>query len=102
MHIPARQLPIQPQEDAMHMHPAAIGLQPISSYAAGNERAVASQRAAEIRKRLLKSAQSLESDAATDPDATLLIGQWLDSRHSQVLSGDEYHAAAEGKDPDLG
>ena len=86
----------------MHMHPAAIGLQPISSYAAGNERAAAAQRAAETRKRLLKSAQSIESDAATDPDATLLIGQWLDSRHSQVLPGDEYHAAAEGKDPDLG
>ena len=41
-------------------------------------------------------------EATTDPDATLLIGQWLDSRHSQVLPGDEYHAAAEGKDPDLG
>jgi hypothetical protein len=26
----------------------------------------------------------------------------FDSRHSQVLPGDEYHAAAEGKDPDLG
>ncbi|MFZ0337660.1 MAG: hypothetical protein WAL45_06480 [Terracidiphilus sp.] len=86
----------------MHMHPAAIGLQPISSYAAGNERAAAAQRAAETRKRLLRSAQSIEGQATTDPDATLLIGQWLDSRHSQVLAGDEYHAAAEGKDPDLG
>ncbi len=86
----------------MHIHPAAIGLQPISSYAAGNERAAAAQRAAEIRKRLLKSAQSGEDEATADPDANLLIGQWLDSRHSQVLPGDEYHAAAQGKDPDLG
>jgi hypothetical protein len=31
-----------------------------------------------------------------------MIGQWLDSRHSQVLTGDEYHAAVEGKDPDFG
>lgn len=84
----------------MHMHPAAIGLQPISSYAAGNERAGAAQRAAETRKRLRESAQSAEVEP--DPDATLLVGQWLDSRHSQVLSGDEYHAAAEGKGPDLG
>jgi hypothetical protein len=84
----------------MHIHPAAIGLQPISSYAAGNERAAAAQRAAETRKRLRESAQSGEVE--TDPDATLLIGQWLDSRHSQVLPGDEYHAAAQGKDPDLG
>ncbi len=86
----------------MHIHPAAIGLQPISSYAAGNERAAAAERAAEIRKRLFKSAQSGEDEATTDPDANLLIGQWLDSRHSQVMAGDEYHVAAQGKDPDLG
>lgn len=85
----------------MHMHPAAIGLQPISSYAAGNEGAAAAQRAAEIRKRLLKFASSID-EAAADPEATQLIGQWLDSRHSQVLSGDEYHTATEGKDPDFG
>ncbi len=82
----------------MHIHSAAIGLQPISSYAAGNDRAAAAQRGAETRKRQLKSAQSVE----TDPEATMLVGQWLDSRHSQVMPGDEYHAAAEGKDPDFG
>ncbi len=77
-----------------------MSVQSASFSAAQGERAAAAQRAAEVRKRLLKSLQSIESDA--DPDATLLIGQWLDSRHSQVLPGDEYHAAAEGKDPDLG
>lgn len=84
----------------MHIHPAAIGQHPINISAAGNDRAAAAQRAAEVRKRLLKSAQSIESD--TDPDATLLIGQWLDSRHSQVLPQDEYHDASSGKDPDFG
>ena len=84
----------------MHVHPAAVGLHAINTYALANERAASAQRAAETRKRLLKSAQSIA--AGSDPDATLLIGQWLDSRHSQVLPGDEYHAAAEGKDPDLG
>ena len=84
----------------MHIHPAAIGHHAINISAAGNDRAAAAQRAAEVRKRLLKSLQSIESDA--DPDATLLIGQWLDSRHSQVLPQDEYHTAASGKDPDLG
>ena len=86
----------------MHIHSAAMGLQPTSIYVAGNERAAAAQRAAEVRKRLLKSAQKVDEEAAADPDATLLIGQWLDSRHSQVLPGDQYHAAAEGEDPDLG
>lgn len=83
----------------MHIHPAAVGLHAINTYALANERA-ANERAAETRKRLLKSAQSIEADA--DTDATLLIGQWLDSRHSQVLPGDEYHSASEGKDPDFG
>jgi len=84
----------------MHVHPAAVGLQSINTYALANERTATAQRAAEVRKRLLKSAQFIEAEP--DPDATALIGQWLDSRHSQVLPGDEYHAAAEGKDPDLG
>ncbi len=84
----------------MHIHPVAVGLHPIHTSAAGSERAAQAQRAAEVRKRLLKSAQSIES--GTDPGTTLLIGQWLDSRHSQVLSSDEYHTAASGKDPDLG
>ena len=83
----------------MHIHPSAIGLHPINTYAADNERAAA-QRAAEVRKKLLKSAQSV--DANTSPEETLLIGQWLDSRHSQVLPAGEYHAAEEGQDPDLG
>ena len=84
----------------MHIHPAAIGLHPINTYAAGNDGSAAAQRAAEVRKRLLKSGQSIESEP--DPDAALLVGQWLDSRHSQVLPGDEYHSAAEGRDLDLG
>jgi hypothetical protein len=84
----------------MHIHPAAIGLHSINTYAAGNERAAVAQRTAEVRKKLLKSARSIETDAS--PEETLLIGQWLDSRHSQVLPADEYHSAAEGKDPDFG
>lgn len=85
----------------MHIHPAAVGQQAINSYALANERA-ANARTAEVRKKLLKAGQTDDLEVNTDPDATLLIGQWLDSRHSQVLPGDEYHASAEGKDPDLG
>ena len=70
-------------EGAMHIHPAAVGLHAINTNALANERAATAQRAAETRKRLFKSAQSI--DAASDPDATLMIGQWLDSRHSHVL-----------------
>ncbi|MGO9323312.1 MAG: hypothetical protein ACLP07_02025 [Terracidiphilus sp.] len=82
----------------MHIHPSAIGLHPINTSAAGNERAAATQSAAEVRKRLLKAAQSA---AASTPEETLLIGQWLDCRHSQVLPGDEYSTASQGEDPDF-
>jgi hypothetical protein len=98
----ASSVPFLSPEDVMHIHPAAVGLYAINAYALANERAAAAQRAAEVRKRLRQSAQSIDGEASTDPDAALLIGQWLDSRHSQVLPGDEYHAAAEGKDPNLG
>lgn len=85
----------------MHIHGNSMNIQTANFNAVGNsERAAASQKAAEVRKRLLKSAANIDADS--DPDATLLVGQWLDSRHSQVLSEGEYHSAASGKDPDFG
>ncbi len=86
----------------MHIHPAAVGLHAINTYGLANERASNALRAAEVRKKLLKAGQRDDLEVGADPDATLLIGRWLDPRHSQVLPGDEYHAAAEGKDSDLG
>jgi hypothetical protein len=94
----------------MHIHPSAVGQHSINTGAAGNERAATAQRAAEVRKRLLKSAQMFESEAASDPDATLFICQWsgngtgqgLDSRHSQALPDHEDLDTDSGKDPDLG
>jgi len=58
----------------MHIHSGSIGLHP-GTYAAANERAAASQRAAEVRKRLLKAGQSPNADAT--PEETLLISRWL-------------------------
>jgi hypothetical protein len=85
----------------MHIHGNSMNMQPINLYTAAEiATTAAAKRAAEVRKRLLKSAQSVASDP--DTDATLLIGQWLDSRHSQVLPPDEYHIAASGKDPEFG
>jgi hypothetical protein len=84
----------------MHIHPSAIGLHPINSYAAGNERAASAEGAAEVRKRLRKAAKEATPDVT--PEENLLIGQWLDSRNSLVLPGDSYHAASEGENPDFG
>ena len=61
--------------------------------AAQNEKTAAAQRAADARKKLLKGASEIEG--ASTPEESLLIGQWMDSRHSQVLSEDEDHTATE-------
>ena len=50
--------------------------------AAGAEKAAAAQRAADVRKKLLKSASDIEG--ASSPEEAFMIGQWTDSRHSQV------------------
>lgn len=81
----------------MHIHPSAIGLHPINTCAAGNERAAAAERASQVRKRLLKASQS--APAGLTPEANLLVGRWLDSRYSQVLPGAGYQPASEGEDP---
>lgn len=83
----------------MHVHPVMNAIPLIGSYALANEDAAAAERAAEARKRLRRTAQSLEAEA--DPDATLLVGQWLSTNHELALSGDEYRASAQNKDFDL-
>jgi hypothetical protein len=85
----------------MHIHGNSMAVNSANLYsAAQGERAAATQRAAEVRKKLLKGAAEIEG--AASPEETLMIGQWLDSRHSQVQSEDEYHASVAGKDPDFG
>src|SRR5580658_4058942 len=72
-------------EDAMHIHGAAMNSYALGlSTAAQAEKAASAQRAAETRKKLLNSAQRIEGELS--PEANLMIGQWLDSRHSQVQS----------------
>jgi hypothetical protein len=78
----------------MHIHGSSMSINSINPFSA------AAQRAANVRKKLMKSATDIEG--VSSPDETYMIGQWMDARHSQVLSGDEYHAAASGKDPELG
>ncbi|MGA9060056.1 MAG: hypothetical protein WB341_00180 [Terracidiphilus sp.] len=65
----------------MQIHGSAMNVQAANFYsAAQGERAAAAQKAAKVRKRLLKSAESIAAAADPDPDATFLLGQWLDSR----------------------
>jgi hypothetical protein len=82
----------------MHIHPAAMGLHSISTYAAAeNERAAAAKRAAEVRKRLLKAAQTANTNAS--PEETLLLGRWLNAPLGEALpAGPNFNAGDEDSD----
>ena len=85
----------------MHIHGSQINMNAASLYSAsGDEKAAAAKRAADVRKKLMKGASEIEG--VGDPEEAFLIGQWIDSRHSQVESEEQYHEDASGKDPDFG
>jgi hypothetical protein len=89
-----------PLEVSMHIHLSGAGMQPAVG-AANSERAAAAERAAEVRKRLLKAGQSGAPVSDSGDGVSLLIGQWTDSRHSEVLPTVQYRDAVEGDDPDF-
>jgi hypothetical protein len=48
----------------------------------------------------MSSATDIEGVAG--PDEAFMVNKWMDARHSNLLSEEEYHVAVSGKDPDLG
>jgi hypothetical protein len=85
----------------MHIHGNPLSVNAANFYSAiQEEKTAAAQRAANVRKKLIKSASELEG--AATPEETLLIGQWMNSRHSQVQNEEQYNNSASGKDPDFG
>jgi hypothetical protein len=63
-------------------------------------RAIAAQRAADVRKRLLKSGQNVEVELS--PDQLLMIRQWLGNRQGQGQTDDRDSSGPYGKDSDFG
>jgi len=85
----------------MHIHKNSMASIAADIYSSAQaERAAATRRAAEVRKKLLKGASDIGSVATAEE--TLMISQWMDGRHSQVQTEDQYHSSAAGKDTDLG
>jgi len=85
----------------MHIHGNSMTVNAANFYSATQEeRAAAARRAASVRNKLIRSASEMEGTAS--PEETLMIGQWMDSRHSQVQSEEQYYNNLSGKDPDLG
>jgi hypothetical protein len=84
----------------MHIHASSININAANLDSAGNtEKAAAAQRAADVRKKLLKSAQGVEG--AATPEEALMIDQWLNARPGQAQSEDEYTAGS-GRVSDFG
>jgi hypothetical protein len=69
-----------------------------SSAAAQNQ--IAQERAAEVRRKLLRS--SVEVSGVSTPEESFLIGKWMDQRSSLGLDEDTLFGAGTGRDPDLG
>jgi hypothetical protein len=83
----------------MHIHGSQMNMNSIRLSSAGAaEKAAAAQRAADVRKKLMKSASDIEG--VSSPEEAFMIGHWMNSSQSPSLGEDEYHAR--GKDPDLG
>jgi hypothetical protein len=84
----------------MHIHGNQINLNAVNPYSAAAEKAAAAQRAADVRKKLMKSGASLEGIA--DPEEAFMVGHWMNSTQGPAQNDDEYHASPKGKKKNLG
>jgi hypothetical protein len=85
----------------MHIHGANANNCAANLHSAANDvRAIAAQRAADVRKRLLKSGQNVEVELS--PDQLLMIRQWLGNRQGQGQTDDRDSSGPYGKDSDFG
>ena len=84
----------------MRIHANQMNLNAVNPYSAAAENALAAQRAANVRKKLKKSAANI--DGIAGPEEAFMVGQWMDSRRRQVRSDKEHRIAAVGKDLDFG
>jgi len=83
----------------MHIHGNSMSINAANFYSATQEeRATAAQRAASVRKKLIRSASQIEG--AASPEETFMIGQWVNSQHHQDESVNQYPNSVSGKDPE--
>jgi hypothetical protein len=85
----------------MHIHGSNANNYAANLHSAATDvRAIAAERAAEVRKRLLKSGQIVEAELS--PDRIRMIRQWLASRNGQGQTDDHDSSGSYGRDPDFG
>lgn len=84
----------------MHIHGNQMNLNAVNPYSAAAEKAAGAQRAADVRKKLMRSAGEVQG--ASSPEEALMAGQWMNPRQIPAQSDIEYHTAAVGRDSDFG
>lgn len=68
----------------MHTNGNSMNINPATFYSVGNGEKFAPERAAAVRRRLLKNSSILD-DAAT-PEESLLLGHWLEANPGPLAS----------------
>ncbi len=84
----------------MHIHGNQMNLNAVNPYSAAAEQAAAAQRAANVRKKLMKSASDIEG--VSSPDEAFMVGHWMDATQSRPQDEVVYHTSTAGKDSDFG
>jgi len=88
----------------MHIHASSMDFSAINPYSAAAEKAAAAQRAADVRKKLMKSAGDIEGIAS--PDEAYMVSHWTDPktapRQSPPRDDVEYHTSSAVRDSDFG
>ena len=85
----------------MHIHGNSMNVNAANLYSAGNaEKSAAAERAAAVRKRLLKAGAGV--DGTESAEAATLISHWLGQNPNQPEDDAEYHASSSGKESDFG
>jgi hypothetical protein len=84
----------------MRTHGNQVNLNTINPYSAAAEKATAAQRAADVRKKLMKGARGIDGSAS--PEEASMVGKWMNPTNSETKIDVEYHTASAGRDSDFG
>ena len=84
----------------MHIHANPMNFNAVNPNSAAADKAAAAQRAADVRKKMMKSPGDMEG--ISSPDKAYVVEYWMDPRQSSPQGDVEYHTSAAGKDSDFG
>jgi hypothetical protein len=77
-----------------------MNMNPVNPYSAAAEKAIVAQRAADVRKKLVKSAAVI--DSTSDPEGDLMVRQWRNADQNRAQSEGQSQVAVSGRDLDFG